>query len=113
MGIRIITRPNTSGDWCIAQSIYATKASHATARTPHAPSSPLFVLAFIARSLPSLRHLVQLKIMLRGHPKRISHAIEKRKHRRDVNGLGNLRLGPSVVAKRLHIFGRGAIRGFP
>lgn len=42
----------------------------------------------------------------------IRHAIEERKQRRDVHGLGYLWLSPPVIAKRLHIFRSRAIRSF-
>jgi len=43
---------------------------------------------------------------LRRHSERIRHAIEKRKHRRHVNGFRNLILTPTGIAQRLHIGGR-------
>ena len=41
--------------------------------------------------------------MLRGNAERIGHAIEKRKHRGDVDRLGDLWIGPAVVAQNLHV----------
>jgi hypothetical protein len=50
------------------------------------------------------RQRIHLKISLRRNAERIGDAIEKRKHRGYVHCLGDLRLCPSMLTKRLHIF---------
>ena len=66
----------------------------------------------IPYALCSLRHRIHFEVSLGRDSKGICHAIEKREHRRDVNRLGDLRLGPTMIAQRLHIFIGGAIRRF-
>jgi hypothetical protein len=109
MGIRAITCPNVSGGWCIAQSTNATKPSHNTTMAPAIQTNLRFVVGFTVRSL---RYCIHLKIALRRDPERIGHAIEERKHSRNVDRFSNLRLCPSVVTQYLHIFCCSAIGCF-
>ena len=73
--------------------------------------SQRFVFRFIWSSRGLFGHSVEFEISLRLDPEGVRDAIEECEHRRDVDGLGNLRLGPAVVAKGLHVFGCGAIGG--
>jgi len=57
-----------------------------------------------------LRHLVRFKIALRRNSESICNAIEKCEHRCNIDSLGNLRIGPSVIAQVLDIFCGRAIR---
>jgi len=51
-----------------------------------------------------------VQIVLRRHAEGIRHPIEEGEHRGDIDGLGDLVFGPTVVAQFLHIVTRGAIR---
>jgi hypothetical protein len=50
-----------------------------------------------------LRHVVHFKIALRRNSESICNTIEKCEHRRNIDSLGNLRIGPSVIAQDLDI----------
>jgi hypothetical protein len=54
--------------------------------------------------------MVHFKITLRRNAEGIGHPIKEGKHRRDVNRFSDLRLTPPVVAQRLNVRRRGAIR---
>jgi len=69
-----------------------------------------FIRPIIGLSL--LRHLVVFQVVLWWNSECIRNTIEKGKHRRDVNGFCNLRLGPAQVAQPLHVFVSGAIGSF-
>ena len=58
---------------------------------------------------PLFGHLVHLEIALRQNAEGVCHAIKEGEHRRDVDRLGNLGLGPTVLAQVLYIFRGGAI----
>jgi len=59
-----------------------------------------------------LRKPIHFEVTLRCNPESVSHAIEERKHRRDVDRLCNLRLSPTMIAQLLHIFIGGAVGRF-
>src|SRR5579862_8775637 len=92
--------------------MYPTKHNQTTASTPTERSSQRFVIAFIVTSVRLLRHRVQFKIPLWRNSEGVRDAIEKCEHRRDIDSFGNLRIGPAVLTKRLHVFGGCAIGGF-
>src|SRR5579863_613381 len=112
MGMCDITRANSSGGLCIAQSTNATNPSQTTSAMLAVHVTLRLVSGFISCCAASLGRGVHFKISLRRNTECIRHPIEKSEHGRDVDGLGNLRLGPSVIAQLLHVLGSGAIRSF-
>ena len=75
------------------------------------PCQPAFRRRLHAsNSLRLFRQRVRLQISLRRDPERICDTIKERKHRGNVNGLGNLRLGPAMIPQNLDIFRGGSVR---
>ncbi len=52
----------------------------------------------------SFRDCIHFEVTLRRDSECVCHAIEESKHGGDVDGLGDLRLGPAMIAKQLHVF---------
>ncbi len=60
--------------------------------------------------MPLFRQAIHLEIALRRDAECVSHTIEERKHRCNINRFGDLRFGPSMITQFLHIFAGGAVR---
>ena len=70
-----------------------------------------FVFFLIAISKGSLGHGIHFKITLRRNAKGIGHTIEEGKQGGNVHRLCDLRLAPTMIAEKLHVFGGSTVGG--
>lgn len=88
-----------------------TRKSH-PAKPAAAIPAPVGVpaVSFQRPFVPLFRQAIHFKIALRSNAECVGNTIEESEHRSNVDRFSDLRLGPTVIPKTLHIFAGGAIR---